>query len=52
MYNRRFFRTRLGQASMASIAAMVAFVALSAQMQATVASATTPVETRVLVEMA
>lgn len=31
MYDRHFFRTRLGQAAMASIAAMVAFVALSGQ---------------------
>ena len=34
MYNRSFFRTRLGQAAMVSIVAMTAFVALSTQMQA------------------
>ena len=34
MYDRRFFQTRLGQAALASIAAMAAFVALSSQMQA------------------
>ena len=39
MYNRRFFQTKLGQAALASIAAMAAFVALSAQMQATPAYA-------------
>lgn len=33
MYNRHFFSTRLGQAALASIAAMIAFVALSSQMQ-------------------
>lgn len=33
MYNRRFFQTKLGQAAMASIAAMCAFVALTTQMQ-------------------
>lgn len=39
MYNRRFFQSKLGQAAMASIAAMAAFVALSTQMQATPAFA-------------
>lgn len=34
MYDRRFFQTRLGHAALASIAAMVAFVALSSQMHA------------------
>jgi hypothetical protein len=34
MYNRRFFQTKLGQAALASIAAMTAFVALSTQMHA------------------
>ena len=33
MYDRRFFQTKLGQAAIASIAAMCAFVALSTQMQ-------------------
>ena len=31
MYDRRFFRTRLGQAALASIMAMTAFVVLSSQ---------------------
>ena len=34
MYNRRFFDSKLGQAAIASIAAMVAFVAISSQMNA------------------
>jgi hypothetical protein len=34
MYDRRFFQSQLGQAAVASIAAMVAFVALSGQLQA------------------
>ena len=43
MYNRSFFQTKLGQAAMASIAAMAAFVALSTQMQAAPAiAAATP----------
>ena len=42
MYNRSFFQTKLGQAAMASIAAMVAFVALSTQMHATPALAAAP----------
>lgn len=33
MYDRRFFQTKLGQAALASIAAMCAFVALGSQMQ-------------------
>lgn len=33
MYNREFFQTKLGQASLASISAMVLFVALATQMQ-------------------
>lgn len=33
MYDRRFFQTKLGQAAIASIAAMCAFVALSSQLQ-------------------
>lgn len=41
MYDRRFFQTKLGQAALASIAAMVAFVALSTQMQASPAFAAT-----------
>ncbi len=33
MYNRSFFQTKLGQAATASILAMVAFVAMSGQLQ-------------------
>ena len=33
MFDRRFFQTKLGQASIASVAAMCLFVALSSQMQ-------------------
>jgi hypothetical protein len=33
MYDRRFFQTKLGQAAAASMLAMVAFVAMSTQMQ-------------------
>lgn len=33
MYDRSFFQTKLGQAALASIAAMCAFVALTTQMQ-------------------
>jgi len=33
MYDRRFFQSQLGQAALASIAAMVVFVALSGQIQ-------------------
>ena len=39
MYSRQFFQTKLGHASMASISAMVLFVALATQMQASPASA-------------
>jgi len=35
MYNRSFFGTKLGQASLASIAAMTAMIALSSQMTLT-----------------
>ncbi len=41
MYSRRFFQTKVGQAAAASILAMVAFVALTTQMQATPAFAAT-----------
>ena len=34
MFDRRFFQTKLGQAALASVAAMAAFVAMSAQIQA------------------
>ena len=45
MYNRQFFRTKLGQSALISIAAMTAFVALSTQLQVQPAYATTlPVE--------
>ena len=33
MYTRSFFQTKLGQAALASITAMMAFVALSTQLQ-------------------
>ncbi|GAA4647499.1 hypothetical protein GCM10023115_54610 [Pontixanthobacter gangjinensis] len=33
MYDRSFFKSKLGQAALASIAAMCAFVVLSSQMQ-------------------
>lgn len=39
MFDRRFLQSRLGQAAMASVAAMALFVALSAQIQATPAYA-------------
>ena len=42
MYDRRFFSTRLGHAALASMVAMLAFVALSTQMQATTAFAAAP----------
>lgn len=46
MFDRRFLQTRLGQAAMASVAAMALFVALSAQIQATPAYASdSPVDT-------
>lgn len=35
MYNRSFFRSQLGQAAIASIAAMVTFVLLSSQIAVT-----------------
>ena len=35
MYDRKFFATRLGQAALASTAAMVAFVMLSTQIAVT-----------------
>lgn len=33
MYTRRFFQTKLGQAAVASVIAMVAFTVMSAQIQ-------------------
>ena len=35
MYDRKFFHTQLGQAALASIAAMTAFVVLSSQISLT-----------------
>jgi hypothetical protein len=35
MYDRRFFQSRLGHAALASIAAMIAFAALSSQIAVT-----------------
>jgi len=35
MYDRSFFQSRLGQAAIASVAAMIAFVALSSQIAVT-----------------
>lgn len=55
MYNRTFFSTKLGQASLASIAAMTAMIALTTQMGlvAKDASLAQPnSETALLVELA
>ena len=52
MYNRSFFQTKLGKAALASITAMVAFVALSTQMHATPAYAAIDAASGELVEMA
>jgi hypothetical protein len=41
MYDHRFFKSQLGQAALASIAAMVIFVALSGQIQSSPALAAT-----------
>lgn len=40
MYTRKFFQTQLGQAALASIAAMTAFVVLSSQV-----AVTSPIQT-------
>ena len=40
MYDAQFFRTKLGQAALASIAAMCAFVVLSSQIAVTAPQAT------------
>lgn len=47
MFDRSFYQTKLGQAAIASVAAMCAFVALSTQMQvsAPVSAAVIPYET-------
>ena len=55
MYNRQFFQTKLGHASMASISAMVLFVALATQMQSAPAFSIAggdPADRPVAVEMA
>lgn len=55
MYDRQFFQTKLGHASMASISAMVLFVALATQMQSAPAFALADYEAAdrpVAVEMA
>ncbi|RGP39780.1 hypothetical protein BPTFM16_00054 [Altererythrobacter insulae] len=52
MFNREFIQSKLGKASVASIAAMTLFVALSTQMQVATAVAATPLASGVLVEMA
>ena len=41
MYDSRFFQSKLGQAAIASVAAMAMFVALSSQIQPTSALAAT-----------
>lgn len=52
MYDRRFFQSKLGQAALASISAMVAFVALSTQMHVTPAYAAVAAAQGEMVEMA
>jgi hypothetical protein len=52
MFNREFIQSKLGKASVASIAAMTLFVALSTQMHIAPAVAATPVVSGLLVEMA
>ncbi len=55
MYDRRFFQTKLGHASLASISAMVLFVALATQMHTAPAlafSAGDAVDRPIAVEMA
>lgn len=52
MYNREFFSSKLGQAALASIAAMVAFVALSTQFNANHAHAPAFAHDAVTVEIA
>ena len=42
MYTNDFFQTKLGQAALASIVAMTAFVMLSTQLQTTPAHAAAP----------
>ncbi len=52
MYNREFFSSKLGQAAIASIAAMVAFVALSTQFNASHTQAAVIAHETVMVEIA
>ena len=52
MFNREFIQSKLGKASVSSVAAMALFVALSTQMQITPAVTATPMASGVLVEMA
>ena len=52
MFNREFIQSKLGKASVASVAAMTLFVALSTQMHIAPAVAATPVASGLLVEMA
>ena len=52
MFNREFIQSKLGKASVASIAAMTLFVALSTQMHIAPAVAAIPVASGLLVEMA
>ncbi len=52
MYNRSFFQSKLGQASLASIAAMTALIAVSTQMQADPMVAFAPDSQMHLIEIA
>ncbi|MEP3050930.1 MAG: hypothetical protein ABJP48_07480 [Erythrobacter sp.] len=52
MYNRSFFQSKLGQAAIASVAAMMAFVALSTQMQIAPTFAATQHNNPALIEIA
>ena len=52
MFNREFIQSKLGKASVASIAAITLFVALSTQMHIAPAVSATPVASGLLVEMA
>ncbi|QUL38090.1 hypothetical protein [Erythrobacter sp. JK5] len=52
MYDRRFFSSKLGQAAIASIIAMVAFVAISSQFTASDAYAASIAHDPIMVELA
>lgn len=52
MYNRTFFSSKLGQAALASIGAMVAFVALSTQMTVSPAHAAPVAYDNAVIEIA